>query len=51
LGVIAFVTVLPALLVSGFAKQGYMGTFFVEQPTDAMVKLVQFDQGMKSLVL
>ena len=47
LGVIATLTVLPALIVACTAKRGYLHTFFGTQPTDSAQKLETLAIGLE----
>jgi glycine/D-amino acid oxidase-like deaminating enzyme len=48
LGIVAFITVLPAVLVQWKAPHGYVGTFF-ENATDAALELNKFSSGINEL--
>lgn len=49
LGILALITIIPAVLVSTYAKHGFVGTFFAQKPTDSSVKLNNFEQNLQEL--
>lgn len=44
LGVLALITIIPAVLVSTYAKHGFVGTFFHQKPSDSSEKLADFER-------
>ncbi len=49
LGLLALVTVLPAICTVFGSKHGYVGTFFKNQPTNALEKLQDFETGLSTI--
>ena len=48
-GILAFVTVIPAIIVSVKSTHGFVKTFFDRCPTDSWKKLHDFEIGVTTL--
>lgn len=49
LGVLAAITIIPAIVVEATSKHGYIGTFFNQYPTDSIDKLNTFEAEVRSV--
>lgn len=49
LGVLAAITIIPAIVVEATSKHGYIGTFFNQYPTDSIDKLNTFEAEVGSV--
>lgn len=49
LGIVALITIVPAIIVASKSTHGYRGTFFENPPTDLSIKLNEFTVGLQQL--